>query len=57
MLITITNTMHDIVIGPWLRNIAKIQPTTGRSTSQSGGVQVVKLPAPVGELVAISVLR
>ena len=43
------STMTDIAIGPWFRNIAKIQPTTGRFTSASGGVKAAKLPAPAGD--------
>ena len=39
---TIASTMTDIVIGPWLRNMLKIQPTKGRSVRASGGVKGVK---------------
>ena len=47
-------TIADIAIGPWLRNIAKIQPTTGRSVSTAGGVKAAKLPAPAGDDFEIS---
>ena len=32
-----TMKITEIVIGPWLRNIARIQPMTGRSVSCVGG--------------------
>ena len=39
---TITKMMTDIVIGPELRNIRKIQPTSGRSMSSAGELDRVE---------------
>ena len=52
-----TSTMTDMAIGPWLRNIARTQPTTGRSVTAFGGKNALKLPAPSGDPLAMSVLR
>ena len=54
---TTTITRTDIVIGPWLRNMLKIQPTSGMSTRPAGGLNWVNSPALVGELLEISSLR
>ena len=50
-------TMTDIVMGPWLRNMLKIQPTKGRSVSASGGVYGVNLPAESGAVRLMMMMR
>ena len=42
----------EIVIGPWAKSVSKIQPMSGRSVRNAGGVHAVNMPAPVGELLA-----
>jgi len=49
-------TSTDIVIGPWLRNIPRMVPMTGRSVIPWGSLNAVKLPALVGELFETIVL-
>ena len=44
-----TRTINDIPMGPWDRNMSKIQPTNGSSISSFGGRNCVNAPAPAGE--------
>ena len=46
---TMTKMMTDVVIGPELRNIRRIQPMSGRSMTRAGSWIVSKVPAlPLG---------
>ena len=45
------------MIGPWLRSVVKIQPTTGRLVSAVGGTNCANWPALVGDAAEISWFR
>jgi len=52
-----TMTMTDIAIGPWFRNMLRIQPITGISESCAGGRNWVNAPAPFGDDFEMRLLR